>query len=81
MLIEDISVTTNDKTEHSLMATLMCREVIIVQTTTVILPPAANQSMPQQTLSPVNTGNSNLAPGTAFQPGVGASDLPAFKVG
>ena len=81
MLIEDIAVTTNDKTEHSLFATLVCREVIIVQTTTTILPPAGNQSLPQQTLAPVNTGNSNLTPGTAFQPGAGAADLPNYAVG
>jgi hypothetical protein len=79
MLLNDISVTTTEKTEHTLLATLVCEEVIIVQTTTTILPPAANQASPQQTLAPVNTGNSSLSPGTYFQPGVGANPLPNFQ--
>jgi hypothetical protein len=36
--------------------TLHCREVIIVQTTTTQLQPAANMSSPQKTAATSNTG-------------------------
>jgi len=56
MLIQALSVRTDEKTENSLIATVHCREVIIVQTTTTTLQPAANQSNPQKTAATANTG-------------------------
>jgi hypothetical protein len=56
MLIQSISVTTDAKTENSLIATIHCREVIIVQTTTTQLQPAANMASPQKTAAITNAG-------------------------
>ncbi|PRY03804.1 hypothetical protein B0G73_114125 [Paraburkholderia sp. BL25I1N1] len=56
MLIQSISVTTDAKTENSLIATIHCREVIIVQTTATQLQPAANMTSPQKTAPITNTG-------------------------
>ncbi|RQS22456.1 MULTISPECIES: phage baseplate protein [unclassified Burkholderia] len=60
MLIQSISVTTDAKTENSTIATLHCREVIIVQTaTTTLMPalaPAENHALPQKTAPIQNTG-------------------------
>lgn len=56
MLIQTLDTTTDAKTENSLIVTLHCREVIIVQTTTTQLQPAANMTSPQKTASTSNTG-------------------------
>lgn len=56
MLIQSIDVTTDAKTENSLIATIHCREVIIVQTSSVALAPTENQGLPQKTAPIVNTG-------------------------
>ncbi|SUD94223.1 Uncharacterised protein [Ralstonia mannitolilytica] len=56
MLIQSLDVTTDAKTENACIATLHCREVIIVQTTTTQLVPAENQAMPQKTGQATNTG-------------------------
>ncbi|NML34952.1 phage baseplate protein [Paraburkholderia antibiotica] len=56
MLIQSLDTTTDAKTENSLIVTLHCREVIIVQTTTTQLQPAANMSSPQKTAATTNAG-------------------------
>lgn len=56
MLIQSIGVTTDANTENSLIATIHCREVIVVQTTSTTLQPAANQSDPQKTAAITNSG-------------------------
>jgi hypothetical protein len=56
MLIQSLDTTTDAKTENSLVVTLHCREVIIVQTTTTQLQPAANMGNPQKTAGLSNTG-------------------------
>lgn len=56
MLIQSLDTTTDAKTENSLIVTLHCREVIIVQTTTTQLQPAQNMASPQKTASISNTG-------------------------
>lgn len=56
MLIQSLDTTTDAKTENSLIVTLHCREVIIVQTTTTQLQPAANMASPQKTAATSNTG-------------------------
>ena len=56
MLIQSLDTTTDAKTENSLIVTLHCREVIIVQTTTTQLQPAANMTSPQKTAAMSNTG-------------------------
>lgn len=56
MLIQSLSTTTDAKTENSLIVTLHCREVIIVQTIATQLQPAANMSSPQKTAAITNAG-------------------------
>ncbi|MGK2829249.1 phage baseplate protein [Ralstonia pseudosolanacearum] len=56
MLIQSIDVTTDAKTENACIATLHCREVIVVQTMTTQLVPAENQAMPQKTGQAANAG-------------------------
>ncbi|MGF6837069.1 hypothetical protein QF001_000936 [Paraburkholderia youngii] len=56
MLIQSLDTTTDAKTENSLIVTLHCREVIIVQTTTTQLQPAGNMASPQKTAETANTG-------------------------
>jgi len=56
MMIQSLDTTTDAKTENSLIATIHCREVIIVQTTTTQLQPAANMSSPQKTAAITNSG-------------------------
>jgi hypothetical protein len=56
MLIQALDTTTDAKTENSLIVTLHCRELIIVQTTTTQLQPAANMSSPQKTAATTNAG-------------------------
>lgn len=56
MLIQSLATTTDAKTENSLVVTMHCREVIIVQTTTTQLQPAANMSSPQKTAATTNAG-------------------------
>lgn len=55
MLIEDITVRTDEKTENALIAEIRCREIIIVATATTQLP--NGQSMDPQNMSqPQNNG-------------------------
>jgi hypothetical protein len=56
MLIQSLSTTTDAKTEESLIVTMHCREVIIVQTTTTALQPAENQANPAKTAATANAG-------------------------
>ncbi|MEM5419635.1 phage baseplate protein [Paraburkholderia ferrariae] len=56
MLIQSLDTTTDAKTENSLIVTLHCREVIIVQTTTTQLQPSENHALPQKTAPMANTG-------------------------
>lgn len=56
MLIQSIDTTTDARTENSFIATLHCREVIVVATATTQLVPAENQAMPQKTAQGTNTG-------------------------
>lgn len=56
MLIQSLDTTTDVKTENSLIVSLHCREVIIVQTTTTQLQPASNMANPQKTAATSNTG-------------------------
>jgi hypothetical protein len=56
MLIQSLDTTTDAKTENALFVTMHCREVIIVQTTTTQLQPAANMASPQKTAATTNAG-------------------------
>jgi len=63
MLLASIGVQTDEKTEHSLIATLRFREVNIVETQTTSAP-KASQSSPQKTSPTVQSGTQQLRTGT-----------------
>lgn len=70
MLIESIGVTTDERTENVLQATITFREVILVSTSTVSSPVSQDgQAMPEQTMPLTSTGQSNLVPGSSFNIG------------
>ena len=71
MLISSLEVTTNATSEWALVARVVLREVIIVDTQTtsaVIAPSTKNQAQPQTTAPPVNMGTQQLKP-TTMTPG------------
>ncbi len=61
MACKSLSVQTDEKTENALMVTMVCREVITVQTQTASLP-AAVQANPAKTASPLTLGINFLNP-------------------
>jgi hypothetical protein len=56
MLISSVELSTDEKTEHALMLQIDCQEVIIVQTSTVPVPPAGVQANPAQTAGVITSG-------------------------
>lgn len=56
MLIRSISASTDEKSEHSLFVTVVCREIITVQTYIVLVPAREVQQFPQQTAQTENLG-------------------------
>lgn len=61
MLIKTITVETDRRTENALSALLTCRQIIIVQTTTVELPAnAAAHLNPADTAAPADLGTKQL---------------------
>lgn len=69
MLIKGVSEITDKDTENILMLRLTLRQMILVLTQTVTIPPAAQQQLPQKTMPIVNGGNVSLQPGSNFNPG------------
>jgi hypothetical protein len=66
MLIQTIAVHTDAQYEYSLMATVHCKEIILVSTFSTSLPPNANQAQAQTTASPQSTGTQSPAATTNF---------------
>lgn len=72
MLIQSITVSTDKQTENSLIATLVCKQVIIVQTQIVsVTADPTDQFFPTATQPTVNNGIKQLTP-------VNLVALPAF---
>lgn len=66
MLIKSLSAPTNDRTEHSLFITAICKQIIIVQTVATTLPDPSVMANPDQNAPVIPTGT--LQPQvTAFQ--------------
>lgn len=61
MLMRSLSQTTDPRSENALMCTVVCRQVIIVQTRATTLPPRANQARPQATSEISNSGTKQVA--------------------
>lgn len=66
MLMTRLSETTTDKTENTLVLTVECREIILVQTQTVNVPNSADMKDPKATSAVQNMGSKNLAPAGNF---------------
>jgi|SRR5579864_9059265 len=66
MLPTRIQTDTDRKTANSMIVLIECREVIIVTTQTVTVPPAANQQNPELNSSTTNTGAQSLQPAPNF---------------
>lgn len=70
MLLQSLSETTNEKTEHLLLVTAVCRQVILVPTRTFALAPKARQSLPKRSTQVVQSGTKQATP---FTPSGGGS--------
>lgn len=65
MLMRSLAQTTDQATENVLIVTATFQEIIVVETQTAVLPPAARQAAPQKT-SPIEpAGAKQLAPAPA----------------
>lgn len=62
MLIGSLQVTTDARTNQSLMVSASMRQIIIVQVTTVQMPPKTAQAFPVDTAPPTNAGVKQPAP-------------------
>jgi len=69
MLIAGIAVVTDEKTEAVLMCSVTLRQVIIVETETVAVPPADQQAAPENTAAVQNTGTVQPKPAALSPPG------------
>ena len=72
MLPTRITTDTDRKTTHSMYVVIECREIIIVTTQTVTVPPAANQQNPALNSATTNNGTQSLQP----EPNFNASAAP-----
>lgn len=77
MLIASISQTTNPATEHGLVATIVCREVIIVESQTVDVGSRATQQAPQATAGTENGGDRQATPAGSTTPSSATTAQPA----
>lgn len=71
MLFSALTVTTDQKTESTLMCTATMREVIRVQTRGVSVPPADVQAEPKATAATAQTGVVQPRPATLSPPAAG----------
>lgn len=68
MLIVSMELITDEKTETALMLVIICRGLIIVQTSVVGVPPADVQADPQKTGPVTNSGAKQPQPTTVQVP-------------
>ena len=78
MLIKGLVVTTDNKTENALFITVQCKQVIIVNTTTVQLT-KTTQAKPTATTSPTNRGGVQTYNRKNLTPFAVNTDINAFK--
>lgn len=72
MLLQTLSVVTNQRSENSLICTAVCKEVLMAYTTTVTLGTVAanpaDHADPKKTAAPTDTGTKALAPAPNYNP-------------
>lgn len=73
MLITMLHTITDEKTENSLILTVKMKEVILVNTQTVSVPPAGNMASPQDTGATQQLGSQQLGNASVGAPGTGAA--------
>jgi hypothetical protein len=82
MLIQSLSVETDEKSEYALMATITCRQIIIVTTsvtsTTGASSDSANHTDPQSTGPGVNNGSQQVT-SAGFSPSGDARERAAIS--
>lgn len=61
MLMRSLGVTTDEKSEYTLMVTAVFKQVLIVQTQATTLPPRDDQANPQDTAETKNAGDKQVA--------------------
>lgn len=69
MLIRTLTKRTDRTTENALSVAMTCRNIIIVQTQTSVVPKADVQKSPQKTAPVQNAGNKQTVPATNYNPG------------
>lgn len=68
MLVRSLVVVTDKESENALRVTAICRQVIFVDTKTLVVPaPKENQKSPQETAATVNSGVRALTPGNKYR--------------
>lgn len=65
MLMRSLRQTTDRTTENVLIVTATFQEILVAETATAALPPAADQAEPQKTAPPQATGAKQLVPAPA----------------
>jgi hypothetical protein len=77
MLIQAIQVMTDERTAAVLLATVHCKQVILVNTATVPVPTNPQQhAAPSSTMAPIDQGAAQLMPGANFNPAGFPTSLP-----
>jgi Dit-like tail protein len=66
MLIERLQQTTDETSENALMIVVECRQIILVETQTVTVAPAANMRNPGSNAATTNLGTKSLVPANNF---------------
>lgn len=61
MLMRSLSVTTDEKSEYTLMVTAVFKQILIVQTQATTLPPKEVQAQPWATAETADTGTKQVA--------------------
>jgi hypothetical protein len=78
MLIEDITVRTDQRTENSLMADIRCREIIIVSTSVTSLPAPSGNGFPENMGNPQNNAIEQNTGVQQLQPNPPSFNVTAF---
>lgn len=71
MLITMLRTVTDEKTENALLLTVKMKQVILVNTQTVSVPPSSNMASPDKTGATQQQGQSQVGSGTVGAPGTG----------
>lgn len=76
MLIKSLRTSTNIDSENSLIVTMVCRQILIVQTQVVsVAAPASAQKEPASTQPIVDKGVKALTPATSYNAGAGRGSI------